>query len=94
MDVSASITGIQVIYDDKITRQKFDCAQIAVQLKSLLSYQCDALHWNGELTSDREFSINVLPVRLRERIRLLKTEAENNHFYVLINGTNINQYKF
>jgi len=35
-------------YKDKITNQRFDIEQINHEIKKLLSYQSDALHWNLE----------------------------------------------
>jgi hypothetical protein len=35
-------------YENKITNQRFDTEQIGKELKRLLSYQSDALHWNLE----------------------------------------------
>jgi len=35
-------------YKDKITRQSFDSEQILYEMKKLVSYQSDALHWNLE----------------------------------------------
>lgn len=35
-------------YHNKITEQKFDICYLKNQMKSLLSYQSDALHWNLE----------------------------------------------
>jgi len=35
-------------YKNKITSQKFDVEQIKFEMKKLLSYQSDALHWNIE----------------------------------------------
>lgn len=38
-------------YKDKITNQRFDVEQIKSEIKRLLSYQSDALHWNLEQTN-------------------------------------------
>jgi hypothetical protein len=35
-------------YKNKITSQRFDVEQIKIEIKKLLSYQSDALHWNIE----------------------------------------------
>ncbi len=43
------------------------------------------------LTSARPFSLNHLSKNLIETIHLLKEEAENNKFYVIINETNLNR---
>ncbi len=39
---------ISLRYKNKITNQRFDIEQIKSEIKKLLSYQSDALHWNLE----------------------------------------------
>src|SRR3989338_2692554 len=38
-------------YENKITNQRFDIEQIKLEIKKLLAYQSDALHWNLEQIS-------------------------------------------
>lgn len=45
------------------------------------------------LTSERAFAIENLTSSQRETLHLLKKEAENNHFYVIINETNLNRFE-
>lgn len=42
-----------------------------------------------KLTSDRKFSKELLKDSQQEQLRLLKKDAEKNHFHVLINNTNL-----
>lgn len=39
-------------YKNKITNQRFDIEQIKLEIKKLLSYQSDALHWNIDQISE------------------------------------------
>lgn len=46
-----------------------------------------------KLTSSQVYSIDSVPIRYREKLNLIKSEAEINNFYVIINDMNIKQYE-
>jgi len=54
-------------YKNKITKQRFDIAYLKEQIKNILSYQSDALHWNVSQI-DKVGQIGQRALRIYDRI--------------------------
>jgi len=54
-------------YENKITNQRFDVEYIKIQIRNILSYQSDALHWNLEHINEAG-NIGIKALEYYERI--------------------------
>lgn len=67
-------------YRDKITEQRFDIQYLKRQIKKLLSYQSDALHWNLDQL-EKVGKIGEKALNLYERIsKKLKVKIHSSEF--------------
>lgn len=65
-------------YSNKITDQKYDTNFILTEIKKLLSYQSDALHWNIEQINNISIPANLA----------------NHHYFKIQNETKVKMHSF
>lgn len=81
-------------YENKITNQRFDIGQVQSEIKKLLSYQSDALHWNLEqINNVGELSKKALQlydkISRKLGIKMHSKESAENRIKKLLKGKEV-----